>query len=67
MTLPNGRRVTLKKLFIDRKIPRAERDRLPVLESGGVLLAVAGIGTDPSCVPAAGEAALIIQIEKEEM
>lgn len=59
--------VAVKKLFIDRKIPRLERDVLPVLEADGRILGVAGLGADRHCQPAAGEAALMIHIEKEEM
>lgn len=54
---------TLKKLFIERRIPRAERDRTAVLASGDAVLAVAGIGADLRYTPAAGEPAAILQIE----
>ena len=37
-------RRTLKKLFIDRKIPRLERECIPVLADGDGVLAVAGLG-----------------------
>lgn len=67
LLLSGGHRVTLKKLFIDRKIPRFLRDTLPVIEADGVILGVAGLGADSHCRPAAGEAALMIHIEKEEM
>lgn len=43
--LPGGRR-SLKKLFIDRKIPAAERDRVPVLADDVGVLAVCGIGAN---------------------
>lgn len=33
----------LKKLFIDRKIPRTERHRIPLLISGGTILWVVGV------------------------
>lgn len=60
-------RASLKKLFIDRKIPKYLRGTLCVFESEGKILAVEGIGTASDCRPLAGEPALIIQIEKEEM
>ena len=44
--LPGGTK-SLKKLFIDRKIPAAHRDRIPVLCDEAGLLAVYGIGTNP--------------------
>lgn len=45
ITLSGGRK-SLKKLFIDRKIPALERDRVPVLADDGGLIAVYGIGAD---------------------
>ena len=54
---------TLKKLFIERRVPRAQRGVTAVLASGGNVLAVAGIGADVRYIPAAGEPAVIIQIE----
>lgn len=41
--LPGGTK-TLKKLFIDRKIPAHERDRIPVLADDKGVVAVMGIG-----------------------
>lgn len=43
--LPGGTR-SLKKLFIDRKIPAHDRDRIPVLVDDEGILAVHGIGPD---------------------
>lgn len=43
--LPGGTR-SLKKLFIDRKIPAARRDQLPVLCDEGGILGVYSIGAD---------------------
>ncbi len=54
---------TLKKLFIERHIPRAQRGVTAVLAGGSDVLAVAGIGADARYIPAAGEPAVIIQIE----
>lgn len=62
MSVDGVHRKTLKKLFIERRIPRAERERTAVLTDGERVLAVAGIGTDPRFLPAEGEPAAIIQI-----
>ena len=43
--LPGGTK-SLKKLFIDRKIPAAKRDQLPVLADDRGVIAVCGIGAD---------------------
>lgn len=43
IALPGGTR-SLKKLFIDRKIPAAQRPSVPVLEDDGGVLAVYSIG-----------------------
>ena len=43
----SGGTKTLKKLFIDRKIPAAQRDRMPVITDEQGILAVYGIGVDP--------------------
>ena len=67
LLLRGGHRKTLKKLLIDRKIPRAERERIPVIATETAVLAVAGVGVDAKYEPGAGETALIIHIEKEEM
>lgn len=41
--LPGGRK-SLKKLFIDRKIPAAERDHIPVIADEAGVVGVVGIG-----------------------
>ena len=48
--LPGGSK-TLKKLFIDRKIPASQRHRIPVLTDGEGILAVYGIGADQTRIP----------------
>ena len=63
--LPGGRR-TLKRLMIDRKIPAAQRDRLPVIADENGILAVYGIGADVTRAAHEGERALIIEIEQTE-
>ena len=45
ITLPGGTK-RLKKLFIDRKIPAARRETIPVIADRDGVLAVAGIGPD---------------------
>lgn len=62
MSVDGVHRKTLKKLFIERRIPRAERERTAVLTDGERVLAVAGIGADLRFIPAEGEPAAIIQI-----
>lgn len=43
----SGGSKTLKKLYIDRKIPAAERHRIPVIADSRGVLAVCGFGTNP--------------------
>lgn len=43
MRLPGGTK-SLKKLFIDRKIPASDRDRIPVLADDAGVIGVCGIG-----------------------
>jgi len=45
MRLPGGSK-SLKKLFIDKKIPRPARDTLPVIADDGGVLGVGGIGVN---------------------
>ena len=45
MRLPGGTK-ELKKLFIDRKIPAAQRCRVPVLADDAGVLGVPGIGVN---------------------
>ena len=49
-----GRR-SLKKLLIDARIPREERDRIPVIRCGGEILAVWGFGQTEGSLPRPGE------------
>lgn len=48
---------TVKKWLIDEKIPRLRRDCLPVLESDGQVVAVAGLGPDQAFLPRPGQPA----------
>ena len=63
LCLPGGTK-TVKKLFIDRKIPAAWRDTLPVLAAGDRVLAVAGIGGDVRFLPQPGAPAVTVSLEK---
>ena len=58
----SGGEKTVKKLMIDRKIPAANRDNLPVLTDGDTILAVYGLGADVRRTAAPGDRAVIIQI-----
>ncbi len=62
LALPGGHR-TLKRLMIDRKIPAAERDRLPVLATETAVAAVWGIGVNREFLPAAGHPTLAVQFQ----
>ena len=62
--LPGGSK-SLKKLFIDRRIPASERDRIPVLCDGEGILGVFGIGVHPDRA-AKDLPAVTIRIEKRE-
>lgn len=48
---------TVKKRLIDLKIPRLQRDCLPVLDCGGQVAAVAKLGPDSAYLPAGGQPA----------
>ena len=62
MQTSDGHSKSLKKLMIDRKIPRHKRDLLPVFTDGTQVLAVAGLGVSSRCLPEEGQTALIITI-----
>jgi tRNA(Ile)-lysidine synthase len=49
---------TLQDLFTDRKIPRALRRALPVVESGGTIVWVAGMALDERFAAPEGESAV---------
>lgn len=61
ITLPSRSRKSLKKLFIDEKIPREHRDSVAVLEIGGAVAAVDGFGTDIHFLPSENDKCWIIQ------
>lgn len=56
LTRPGRPRRAVKKIFIDEKIPRFTRDTLLVLDCGGHVAAVAGLGPDAAFLPNTGEA-----------
>jgi len=58
----NGSR-TLKKLFIDRRIPAWKRDLIPVIADDKGVLAVYGIGMGDRAVPEPGDPAIRIDFE----
>ena len=62
--LPGGTK-TLKKWFIDRKVPAAQRGLVPVFADDSGVLAVYGLGQNLDCRAAEGEPAILFDIEKE--
>lgn len=59
---------TVKKYLIDTRIPRWDRERVPVLADEYGVAAVAGLGPDAGRLARPGEAALeVIFIEKKEV
>ncbi len=58
LTLPGRPDKTLKKWYIDEKIPRDLRERLPVLADGTGVLAAAGLGPQAGRIAGPGEASL---------
>ena len=62
LALPGRPEKTLKKWYIDEKIPRALRDRLPVLAWAGRTAGAAGLGPDAEFLPQRGAAAWHIRI-----
>lgn len=55
---------SLKKLLIDRKVPRSRRALLPVIADGRGVIAVYGVGMDRDYRPEEGDPAIIIKIEE---
>ena len=64
LSLPGGRK-TLKRLMIDRKIPAERRAFLPVLASGGQVLAVYGLGVSAPFLPRTGSPVLVIEFTEK--
>ena len=61
----SGGTKSLKKLFIDRKIPASRRSLVPVLADDEGVLAVCGIGVNLDRVPAGLPAVQVVIIEIE--
>lgn len=57
--LPGRPQKSIKKLFTDEKVPRRERDFIPVICDGENVAAVAGFGADERYADASGEAFFI--------
>ncbi len=66
LRLPGRAERSLKKWYIDEKIPRQDRDTLPVLTDAHGLAAAAGLGPDQARIAAPGEAALHITLTETE-
>lgn len=56
---------TVKKLFIDEKVPRRERERIPILADGDGVAAVAGFGPDKSRLARPGQDAYELVFKKK--
>ena len=55
LTLPGRLGKSVKKWMIQEKLPRFQRDALPVFECGGAVAAVAGLGPDRAFAPHEGQ------------
>src|SRR5699024_7915220 len=67
ISLPRrGGTKNLKKLFIDEKVPRRERERIPVLADGRGVAAVAGFGPDQGRTAQPGQSAYEILFWKKD-
>lgn len=62
----SGGTKTVKALLIDKKIPAARRDAVPILELDGRILAVWGIGADPDHMPKPGQLCYTITLHTKE-
>lgn len=57
---------SLKKLFIDKKIPASKRPLIPVFADGEGVMAVSGIGKNTKRFPRGGEDCAIILLQTKE-
>lgn len=62
LTLPGRLGKSVKKWMIQEKLPRFQRDVLPVFECGGAVAAVAGLGPDRAFTPQSGQGAWHISV-----
>ncbi len=67
ITLPRRGTKTIKKLLIDEKVPRRERERIPILADGGGVVAAAGFGPDRNRLAAPGEPAYAITLRRDKL
>ena len=65
LALPGRDTKTLKKLMIEHKIPRRDRERIPVLADEGGVLAVAGFGPHRARMASPGQPAWEVVFWKE--
>ena len=65
ISLPGGRR-SLKKLFIDRKIPACERQLVPVLCGGADVIAVYPLAVDRTRLASDGDDAIVLVFMKKK-
>ncbi|HSA78994.1 MAG TPA: tRNA lysidine(34) synthetase TilS, partial [Nitrospirota bacterium] len=62
-----GRSKKLQDYFVDEKIPRHERDTVPILLSGNDVLWVVGLRTDNRFLPGKGtKRVLMVQVRREQ-
>lgn len=62
LTPPDRLGKSVKKWMIQEKLPRFQREAIPVLECGGSVAAVAGLGPDRAFSPKAGQGAWHITV-----
>ena len=65
LTLRPRPRRTLKRLFIDKKVPAVRRDFVPVIDEGGLAAAAGDMGPDRSFLAVPGGDALHIILKRE--
>ena len=63
LALPGRPRKSVKKQFIDEKIPRMVREQIPILSHGGQVAAVMGLGPDQRFLPQPGDCAWHMTLE----
>lgn len=66
LSLPKRGRKTVKKLFIDARVPRLEREQWPVLADGDSVLYVPGFGPDTAHLAAPGQESVEILSQKKD-
>ena len=56
---------SIKKLFVDEKVPKQDREGIPIIADCEKVIAVSGFGVDERVMADAGQECLEIRIEKE--